>query len=564
MYWSYAFTADLWPLLLTVFLLLTLTAYSWRRRDMPGAPWFAAGALLAALWSAGALMERASTDVATQIAWIKFQSILKLPATTAIFIFILDYAWPGRWVTRRNLAFLFSVPVIYTILALTNDLHSLVWQTYPVDGRAAIHLGPAAWIFLVYSFILGVMELIVLGWLFRRSPPHRWPAAIMVAGQVGARALYILDLTNAGDFGVPLEILAIDFIFLMYGIALYAFHILDPVSLARQAVCHQLQAGIVIVSPQGQVTNLNPAAEAILGCKNEEAIGQTLCGMVPAHVCDTLANLYQGQVNFSQSRGGTTGYYNGLISPLYDWRGLEVGRLLLIHDVTEQRQAQEQLVEQQRAVAMLVERERLARELHDSLGQILSFINAQGQTVQRLLARGDLETANSYVERIVQVAYEADVDIREWILGLCARPSGQGLRYTMEQFLTRYERNYGINAELYMEDGFTDRSFEPQVEVHLLRILQEALTNVRKHAGANRAWIEFAAEDGFARVSVRDDGDGFDPAIRTDRLDEHVGLRMMSERAKEVGGSLSVASKPGQGTSVVLRVPRKIPVDALT
>lgn len=564
MSWNYVFTADLWPLLLTILFLLLLSGFSWRRRDMPGASWFAVGALLGALWAAGALMERASTDITAQIAWIKFQSILKLPTTTAVFIFILDYAWPGRWLTRRNLILLFAVPVVYAILALTNDFHALIWQTYPLEGSTVPHLSPAAWGFLGYGFAMSIIELVVLVWLFRRSPPHRWPAAIMIAGQVGARALYILDLTNAGAFGMSLEIIAVAFIFLMYGIALYAFHIFDPISLAQQAVCHQLQAGIVILDPQGKVTNLNPAAEQIFGHSNDQVVGQVISEMLPVQVNGGPGTPQQSQTNFTLGAGVNARHYSGMLSPLYDWRGLDVGRLLLINDVTEQRQAQEQLVEQQRAVAMMVERERLARELHDSLGQILSFINTQGQTVQRLLARGEIETANSYVERIVQVAYEADVDIREWILGLCARPSGQGLRDTVEQFLARFERNYGIHAEFIMDDTFTERSFEPQVEVHLLRILQEALTNVRKHAGAQGTWIEFAAENGFARVTVRDDGDGFDPAIRTDRLEDHVGLRMMSERAKEVGGNLMVESVPGQGTSVVLRVPRKVPVGALS
>jgi nitrate/nitrite-specific signal transduction histidine kinase len=114
--------------------------------------------------------------------------------------------------------------------------------------------------------------------------------------------------------------------------------------------------------------------------------------------------------------------------------------------VTEQRQAQAQMVEQQRALAMLGEREQLARELHDGLGQVFAFVNTQGQTVRRLLSRGDTATADALVDRLVEVAREADVDIRESILGLRETLSERGLLSAVADYLKQYEKNYGIQV----------------------------------------------------------------------------------------------------------------------
>jgi len=100
-----------------------------------------------------------------------------------------------------------------------------------------------------------------------------------------------------------------------------------------------------------------------------------------------------------------------------------------------------------------------------------------------------------------------------------------------------------------------DAVFEPLIEAQLLRILQEALTNIRKHAGANHVRIAFASENNCVRVTVQDDGLGFDPEARSDPFSEHVGLRVMRERAEEVGGSLQVDSTPGLGTCVMVKVP---------
>ncbi len=113
-------------------------------------------------------------------------------------------------------------------------------------------------------------------------------------------------------------------------------------------------------------------------------------------------------------------HYTLSILALKDFRQLEIGYLLMLRDVTEQKHVQAIVLEQQRASAMLQERERLARELHDSLGQVFAFINTQGQTVTRLLGRGDIPTAIAYLDRLVDVAREADLDIHESILGLRA------------------------------------------------------------------------------------------------------------------------------------------------
>jgi signal transduction histidine kinase len=155
------------------------------------------------------------------------------------------------------------------------------------------------------------------------------------------------------------------------------------------------------------------------------------------------------------------------------------------------------------------------------------------------------------------VARDADVDVRESIIGLRATLSEHGLFPTLTQYLARYEKIYGIQTQLDWSEPFTDGMFEPLVEVQLVRILQEALTNVRKHAHARCVRIAFALEGGWAHVVVHDDGRGFDPDMSSPGMEEHFGLRVMRERAEEVGGSLILQSASGLGTELVVRVPVK-------
>jgi signal transduction histidine kinase len=260
-------------------------------------------------------------------------------------------------------------------------------------------------------------------------------------------------------------------------------------------------------------------------------------------------------IEISKELGTETRYYWLESSLLEDWRGLEVGRLLLLHDITEQKKAQVRLVRQQRTYAADQERERLARELHDSLGQAFAFVSTQGQVIRRLLNRGDITTADEYVGRLVEVAHEADVDIRESILALRATVSERGLLSALTDYLDRFGRNYGILTEYEKSDALADRAFDPLVEAQLLRIIQEALTNVRKHARATCVRVAFTIENGRACITVEDNGQGFEVGRRDYASGNHLGLRVMRERAEEVDGNLFIRSHPGQGTEVRVWVP---------
>lgn len=556
---GYVYTPYIWPSLFTTILLVVLSVYALRRRSVPGALPFAAGALFAALWALGAGMEVAAVAMVSKVFWVKFQAAWQLPATTGITCFVLEYTWPGRWLTRRVAGLLSLVPLVYLGLILTNDLHHLSWYGFAFEGTVLPLRGPASWLGIAYGYGLSLINILLFGWLFLRSPAHRLPVAIILVGQVGARASYLLEATDQIRSGLPLDVLMLGYLFLVYAIALFGLRIFDPVPLARQLAIAQMRDGMVVLDPQGRVASVNPAAQGILGAPAKQILGRPVGDVLPAWAGAVAEDQTIGarSSEIRQEAGPEARYYALESSPLTDWRGLEVGHLLLLHDISAQKQAQTRLIAQQRALAMLRERERLARELHDSLGQIFAFVNSQGQAIRRLLSRRDVATADALTGRLVEVAREADVDIRESILGLRVALSEQGLFPALASYLASYEKKYGIHAELVEPELFAAAAFAPLVEVQLLRIVQEALTNVRKHAGASCVEIALALEDGCARVAIRDDGQGFDPAEFGGRADGHVGLQVMRERAEEVGGTLSLRSAPGQGTEVVVRVPVK-------
>ena len=555
MFGTYQYTPVIWPTIFTIMLLTVLGFYAWRRRNLPGALWLVIYCLFSLLFLTPKVMEFLAVDFETKVLWYDIEYLWLTPGTTAMTCFILEYTWPGRWVTRRTIALLSVVPLLGLALTSSNEFHHLLFRGYEFTGDVAPLYGPIGWAFVVYNLGLRVVSITALIWLSVRSPQHRWPAVLILPAETVFGVVLVLDpfIEESWFFYVPEKVIPV----VACMIALFGYRIFDPIPLARQTVVEQMQAGMLVLDLEGRVIYVNPATERILNAPAQQVKGKLVNELLPDYPEKRLADSGETEIEVGIGEGTNLRYYMLRVWPLNDFRGLTVGLLLLLTDVTGQKHTHAQILEQQRSLAMLRERERVAGELHDNLGQVFEFVNVQGQTIHRLLNRGDVVNAVEYVERLVDVAREADVDIRESIIGLRASIFEQGLLATLTQYLAKYEKNYRIQTQLEGCETFKDGMFEPLVEVQLLRILQEALTNVRKHANASCVRIAFALEDGWTRVSIHDDGRGFNPVVSSAGIEEHIGLRVMRERAKDAGGDLSLKSALGQGTELVVRFPVK-------
>jgi signal transduction histidine kinase len=576
----YAYTPQIWPSILMVVLMVALSFYSGRRRSVPGATPLMITSLFAAAWAAGSLLEAASLDLATRIAWFEVQAVIQLPVITGITCFILEYTWPGRWLTRRNLAWL-SLPIIlYIGMILTNDRYHLIWRSFSMLGTLRPEQGPGSWLMGIYFMgVLEALNLIAIGWLFLHSPQHRWPVALMVVGQFAGRTLFLIDRFYIPNSFLPLDLLGMSFEFLVYAIVLFGFRILDPIPLARQTVIQQLQTGMLVLDPLGRVVSSNPAASAFLGLASKRLLGGSIRDLLPAYagLAGDLQAAGSGQVEISlpgvpslartpgTSRddvgsGPDTRDYQLEVSPLKDWRGLEVGRLLLLRDVTDQKRAQVQLLEQQWAQATLQEREQLAHELHDGITQSLAFINVQAQAAQLYLQAEQVGTAQASISRLAQASRDLQGDMRELIGNLLAvsLPS-EGFCATLRQVTARFVGQNQVPVCLEISDSaeaLCDPGRLPApVGVQLIRIAQEALANVRKHAGSpSQIQVQLSSRAGQLVLAVNDDGAGFDPQAASPQ-GHHFGLQVMQQRAAHIGGQLIVRSAPGKGTRVEVCVP---------
>lgn len=212
------------------------------------------------------------------------------------------------------------------------------------------------------------------------------------------------------------------------------------------------------------------------------------------------------------------------------------------------------LFDQVQQLAVMEERDRIAREMHDGLAQILGYLNLRLRLAEEMLERGDREALRAELSHSASVTQEAYADVREAILGLRTSISlEQDLVTTLREYLRKFRQNSNIEAELEIECDLPVL-LTPAAEVQLIRIIQEALTNVRKHARASHAWVRIRTIGGMAEVSISDNGRGFD-LVQSAAKEGHFGLQTMRERAESVGGTVEFLTAPGRGTTVQVRLP---------
>jgi signal transduction histidine kinase len=315
---------------------------------------------------------------------------------------------------------------------------------------------------------------------------------------------------------------------------------------ARIRMFDRAPEGILLLDARQRIVDLNPAAERILGAAAASARGTNLTDLFPA--CE------QAEPEIVLGADGDARHYALCRVSLGRRCGFPLGSLAVLRDITGQKRAHERILVEQSALATMRERDRLARELHDSLGQVLGYAKMQARAARDMLARGQIAEVDDCLARLGAVAQEAHADVHEYILG-GAGLNGGGLASKLETYLQRFTGHYGIAARLDVASTWSDRACDPAVEAQLLRIIQEALSNVRKHAHARGVSVRLGVAGDRAEAVVQDDGAGFDPLVLDAPEGQKFGLSCMRERAREVGGSVEIHSMPGEGTRVVIDAP---------
>jgi signal transduction histidine kinase len=204
-------------------------------------------------------------------------------------------------------------------------------------------------------------------------------------------------------------------------------------------------------------------------------------------------------------------------------------------------------------IATARERLRIAHEMHDGLAQVLGYVNTKVQAAKQYLRRGKTDEASIQLDELAVSARQAYGDVREAIVGLRTLPgSDRSLEEVLAEFLQQWREQSGVSTELTID---AELRLQTSVELQIVRIIQESLTNVRKHARATTVRVDVHKRDGQLVVNISDDGLGFNPEVPTRGEFPKFGLTTMRERASSIRGTLDIDSTPGAGTTVRFTMP---------
>jgi PAS domain S-box-containing protein len=371
------------------------------------------------------------------------------------------------------------------------------------------------------------------------------------------------------------------------------------------AIVDSSDDAIVSKTLDGIVTSWNRGAEKLFGFTAAEAIGRHISLIIPeerkAEEYEVLARLRRGEKTdhfetVRQAKDGRRISISLTVSPVTDEQGRVIGASKVARDITERKLAEQALnrayeeleervrlrtaelssaneslrremaerqrVEQERAqlltrlvLAQENERRRIARELHDQLGQQLTALRL---TLEMLKAEAvERPEFRVQVETLAELARQLDQDVafRVWEL----RPAmlAEGLRAALTNYVGNWSKHFNIPARLHTSQS-TDERLTPEVETTMYRLAQEALNNVVKHARAGHVDVVLECSSDYVSLIIEDSGIGFDPS-NAQTTGNGLGLIGMRERAALVGADLQIESTPGHGTTILIRTPVAAP-----
>jgi signal transduction histidine kinase len=289
-----------------------------------------------------------------------------------------------------------------------------------------------------------------------------------------------------------------------------------------------------------------------LGIKPDEVVGRSAFDVLRGmpKISDTLRRALAGEAFISIIEVGSMAFETQF-SPVRSEDGEVVGVIGVATDVTQQKRAAE---ESRRLAQRLLgvheeERRAIARELHDEIGQLLTGLSLTLETCVRSPQQATtdrLRETQGSVDELISRVSDLSLDLRPAML------DDLGLLPALLWHLERYASRTGVRVD-FKHNGLEGR-FAPEVETAAYRIIQEALTNVARHAGVSETTVRLWADQDTLLVRIEDQGTGFDPAAVL-AAGHASGLAGMQERAALCGGQLTVDSESGAGTRLTLEMP---------
>jgi PAS domain S-box-containing protein len=576
-----------------------MSAIAWRYRTTPGARAFALLMLTVVVWSFAYALELSSANLPAKLLWtrVEYLGIVILPA--AWFVFAWQYTGHEAWASRRLAALLAIEPLIMLLLIWTNEYHGLFWPTIalaPGDPLFAWRStrGVAYWIHAAYTYLLLLSGTILLIRAFMRSPAlYRGQTAGILLGALVpwlSNGLYLAGLNPLA----PLELTPFAFLIsgLVIALAVFRFQLLDLVPVARDRVIEAIEEGMLVLDQSNRIVDINPAACQLLGRTARETIGQPAAAILarwPAVIAQ-YREIVSTHEELTMVGGARPRYFDLRIAPLHSNGRRVTGRVIMIHDITERKEAEITFAQAKEAAeaASRIKSSFLAHmshELRTPLTGILGWAELlhegdygalteeQQEVTARILRSGDhlLTLINdvldlSSIEAGKLALHLEDTDITIQVDAVVA---------TLGPLIERQGNTLTVQCPADLGTMRTDPT-------RLRQVLYNLLQNANKFTMSGQIGLSVRVAPPSSAIDpppqgehivfqVRDTGIGmtpeqlqnlFQPFTQADSSATRkyagagLGLAVSRSLCQMLGGDIQVQSAPGLGSTFTVRLPR--------
>jgi signal transduction histidine kinase len=502
-------------------------------------------------------MEIISPGLTQKFFWVvvRYFALIVFTFATALFVFYLTHI-SIRFRSWRFLVLCLPPAVILFFLA-TYPLTHLVYDRIWLDTSGPIPMiektvGPLYWVLNFYIMgVLGALIYLVLNNMSRGSNLNRGQSRIMAAALGLVMATHLLHLGGVSLLGVLNPNLFFYFpaaALILWGSKRYRLADIRPI--AHNLLFSQMQDGILVIDRQHNLIDINPAAERYLKIFQRNRIGMPLKSSAD-ELAGLLADHTQGK------KAASILDLHGIpmqvtFTPLVMRGEQNSGYLIILRDIGDRVEAERLKEMEIKRQTAWVERQKIARTLHDSISQYLNSLVMLSRSARQRLDQEKYRQLDPVITHITTSARQASQEMRALINELqLESPSDQGfdLIQAINERLSLVEGQGELQVQL---DAPETLELDSTRQREIFYILLEALNNILQHARADRVSICLRQADGQFTAEISDNGCGFDPQqIRAGGM----GLANMRERARQIGGQLSIEGNRGSGARLGLVLP---------
>jgi len=538
----------------------TFAIISWRRWKSPVAPYFTLLFAAATLWNLGDAGEFLSVSSAAKFLFVCVEYPGMVTVPVAWFLIVLYYTGNSRYLSRKTISLFFLVPVVTIAVVLTNPLHHLYYTSIVSVLEQGMFVGvylhgPLFWIFIGYSYALSVLGLVlVVSRISATYAIYRYQMAILLVACTIPFVANIVYVAGWGPFPhvdlAPL-LFSLSALIAAYGITRYQLLSLMPVAYSR--VFHTIADGVIVVDDRGDIIDLNPAAERILGSVPGRLIAQPVNGVMPPEIRFPFARETNDRPLIREISLGISGrpqYYEAACTPFDPGiPGRTWYSLIMLRDITRRKQAESAFADASRKLALMTNITR-----HDILNHITAL--------DCYIELGSTATSTQETEEFYAKEREIIAKIREQI-----------------EFTREYQ-NLGAEAAQWQNlpaviaravaqavpGKIAIRNEVPAIDVFADPMLGKVFSNLISNAinyGKTISRITFTGGvcgEGF-RIVCEDDGVGIrnedKPRLFTRGFGTHTGLGLFLSReiVSITGFTITETGRPGSGARFEIFVP---------